>query len=218
MLSPKASQIQQPLLEIQSYPDISSPVEIKKETKHEENENGAPILEEQNNAKPDDKKIINPLPSEYRWILENHNESDYSKIEGRIKSKSFPLRFEEEVDEEQDYYANHSEEEVKNRIKVEFAVVQIIMLGHRNRLLVEYSYGKNKVNRAIDYINFDTQEIIKTIYLQKVNIKSKIFHRIFNDIDFIFYQEGQQVFLMKLDDFIEQNQDKHLIQFNFFEC
>ncbi|CDW76205.1 UNKNOWN [Stylonychia lemnae] len=148
---------------------------------------------------PNDKKINNLLPAEYKWMLEDYVEVDYSKIDSRIKTKNLPLRLEE-----------------KGK-KIE--VLQIIMISHRDMLLVEYYHTKQKKNRSVDLINLSTLTLIQTQSLRKsVDEKSKIFHRIFNDVDYIFYQGDQFVFLMKFDDFIEQAYDKTLIQLDFQQC
>ncbi|CDW73495.1 UNKNOWN [Stylonychia lemnae] len=72
-------------------------------------------------------------------------------------------------------------------------------------LLAEYYYDKDYQNRSIDIIEFDTLQTKNTINLSGIQCDSKIFHRIFNDVDYIFYQEGQFICMIALDDFIEQS-------------
>ncbi|CDW80612.1 UNKNOWN [Stylonychia lemnae] len=167
------SEMQQPLLEGQR--DTESSPEVA------------------NQSLANEIKGKNPLPADYQWILEDHKEADYSKIEGRIKSYSKKL----------------SEREGR-----ELMVKQVIMLPQRDMILVDYYYDKDQRNDFVDVIDLNTMEIIKTHCLQAV----KIFCRHFNHVDYVFYQQDQFLYLMKLDDFIESNKDNQLVEFEFQEC
>ncbi|CDW85238.1 UNKNOWN [Stylonychia lemnae] len=155
-----------------------------------------PLLQGQfNNQVQVQTKKKQLLPQEYQWILDKYNEIDYSKAQNRIYS--IPLKLE--------------------KTKREFSSRQLLIIHQRNLLLEEYQYQdeNNKEIRSIDIYDLITLQTIKTIELKNFNEDARIIHRFFNDIDYIFYQENYTVFFVKLDDLIEQNQDKHLIVFKF---
>ncbi|CDW84942.1 wd-40 repeat protein [Stylonychia lemnae] len=157
-----------------------------------------PLLEGQiaNQSQTNEKKTKGLVPAinkEYQWILDQFRETDYSKADSRIKS--IPFIFEKDG---------------KN-----ISVKQTIMIPHKKMLVVEYSYDNKDEFRKIDFIDFKTFQILKTVELTVKNSVSKIFYTEFNDVDYIFYPEQYSVYLIKLDDMLGEKSDQHLIQFDF---
>ncbi|CDW84476.1 wd-40 repeat protein [Stylonychia lemnae] len=156
-----------------------------------------PLLEAEKNTLQvqDEIKKRNLLNTEYQWILDNYKEVDYSKMGERIKY--IPFKFE--------------------KVEREFKIEQIILIHQRNVILVEYFYDHQYRNKEVDFIDFKTLDTLNTISFKEVDYDSKIILINFNEIDYVFYQETQSVYLIKLDDFIAQKKENHLIEFAFQE-
>ncbi|CDW91385.1 UNKNOWN [Stylonychia lemnae] len=119
MLSKKReSEVQQPL--ILGLRDFESLTNKQKQvnTKEERNK-GTLTIEQKEIYQSIDNQSYYPLPKEYQWILEDYNEVDYSKIDGRINSKCLPLRFEEEVDDEEKVVDQEENESQKEEVEKE---------------------------------------------------------------------------------------------------
>ncbi|CDW71818.1 UNKNOWN [Stylonychia lemnae] len=146
-----------------------------------------PLLKQEKNTQSSlDETKKNLLPAEYQWILDDYKEVDYSKVEARIKSIPFNLK----------------------RAGANIEVKEISLILHKNIMIAEYHieqedlYAEEKC--TIDIHDLSTYQIIKTIELEDVFEQSRLCHQNFNDVDYCFYQQGQFVYLMKLDDFIEE--------------
>ncbi|CDW85177.1 UNKNOWN [Stylonychia lemnae] len=154
-----------------------------------------PLLQGQINTQTqvDDTKSKSLLPLEYQWILDKHNETDYSKVENRIKNIPFKL----------------------NKDGISYTVVQLIMILHRNQLMLEYYYNHDVKDRYVDFVDFKTLQSEKTVLMKGVFEKSKVFHSLYNDVDYIFYQEDHYIYIVKLEDFDRKKQDLYLIELQF---
>ncbi|CDW79849.1 wd-40 repeat protein [Stylonychia lemnae] len=118
---------------------------------------------------------------------------DYSKENSRIKA--LPFKFEKAGRKTQ--------------------VKQLILIVHRNLIIVVYYYDNAYTTRTIDFLDFNSLQVIKTIDMVKVSRDTQLFYRPFNEVDYIFYQNGQTMQFAKLDDYIDSQTDIHLMEFKY---
>ncbi|CDW76700.1 UNKNOWN [Stylonychia lemnae] len=152
-----------------------------------------PLLEDQMNDQQQQlsKTSDNTIQGDYLWIFDKYKEIDYSKIESRIKK--IPLNVQKE---------NESE----------VTLVQYIILPHRNLILAHFKQYQR--DRFLDFIDLESLQKVKTIQFQQNQPNDQIFHQLFNNVDYLFYKLDESVYLQKLDDFSQEN-DNHLIEFKF---